>query len=191
MVSMIASGLKQGAANSYARSINSFLSWLHENGHTPHHLRIPQTSAHKRVLRTYTLEEARRIISHKPASRVPITPSEIRLLDPKEPYSSWKWDVTPMKSDVHEIHLIAEAIAELPKLGERPLYIKTFDYTVRVRVTKDSALDWAGKNWQYILGSIVIPLIGWLWLLYSKRKEKKEKEAGEKKPPDPPKIIIP
>ena len=49
---------------------------------------------------------------------VPITPSEIRLLDPQEPYSSWKWDVTPKKSGVHEIHLIAEAIAELPRLGE-------------------------------------------------------------------------
>jgi len=122
---------------------------------------------------------------------VPITPSEIRLLDPQEPYSSWKWDVTPKKSGVHKIHLIAEAIAEIPKLGERSLYIKTFDYTIRVRVTKDSVLNWVWQNWQYILTSIVIPLIGWLWYLYSKRKEKKEKEASERKPPDPPKIIIP
>jgi site-specific recombinase XerD len=69
MVSMIASGLKQGAANSYARSINSFLSWLHENGHTSQHLRIPLTKQPKRVLKTYTPEEAQRIISHKPKSR--------------------------------------------------------------------------------------------------------------------------
>jgi site-specific recombinase XerD len=68
MVSMISSGLKQGAANSYARSINSFLTWLHDNGHTEQHLRVPLTKQPKRVLQTYTTEEAERIINHKPAS---------------------------------------------------------------------------------------------------------------------------
>jgi site-specific recombinase XerD len=67
-VSMIASGLKQGAANSYARSINSFLSWLFENGHTAQHLRIPLTKQPKRVLKTYTPEEVSSIVSHKPKS---------------------------------------------------------------------------------------------------------------------------
>jgi len=66
---MLESGLSPGAANSYARSINSFLSWLFENGHTPQHLRIPLTKQPKRVLKTYTPEEVERIIKHKPQSR--------------------------------------------------------------------------------------------------------------------------
>jgi hypothetical protein len=121
----------------------------------------------------------------------PINSSEIRLLDPNEPFSSWKWDITPLKYGDHELHLVAETIADIPKLGERSLYEKTFDYTIKVKVNKDSVLDWVAQHWEYFLGSIVIPLIGWLWVLYSKRKEKKEKEANEKKPPDPPKIILP
>jgi integrase/recombinase XerD len=69
MVSMTEAGeIKPGSANAYARSINSFLSWLFENGHTPTHLRVPLTSVEKRVLQTYTPEEVRKIISHKPQS---------------------------------------------------------------------------------------------------------------------------
>jgi hypothetical protein len=104
----------------------------------------------------------------------PLTPQEVRLLDPQEPYSSWKWSVTPKKSGTHEIHLTAEAPAELPELGEKSLYVKTFDYTIKVKVTKESVLDWVGQYWQYILGSIFIPLAGWFWNLYSKRREKNE-----------------
>jgi hypothetical protein len=116
----------------------------------------------------------------------PLTPQEVRLLDPQEPYSSWKWGVTPKKSGTHEIHLTAEALAELPRFGERSLYVTTFDHTIKVKVTGESVLDWAGQYWQYILGTIVIPLAGWLWSLYSKRKEK-----SESKPPEPPRIITP
>jgi hypothetical protein len=116
----------------------------------------------------------------------PLTPQEVRLLDRQEPFSSWKWSVTPKKSGIHEIHLTAEAITQLPELGERSLYVKTFDYTIRVKVTKESVLDWVGQYWQYILGSMVIPLAGWLWNLYNKRKEKSENE-----PPEPPRIITP
>src|SRR5262249_8666230 len=60
--------IRPESANAYARSLNSFLSWMFENGHTPTHLRVPLTSTQKRVLQTYTQEEVRRIVSHKPRS---------------------------------------------------------------------------------------------------------------------------
>jgi integrase/recombinase XerC len=69
MVSMLESGMSPAGANSYARSINSFLSWLYENDHTPERLKIPLTKQPKRVLRTYTPEEVARIVNHKPTSR--------------------------------------------------------------------------------------------------------------------------
>ena len=115
-----------------------------------------------------------------------LTPQEVRLLDPQEPYSSWKWDITPKEPGTHEIHLIAEAFTNLPGEGEKSLYIKTFDYTIRVKVTAASVLNWAGRHWQNILGSITLAmaLAASLWKIYSKRKEKRES-----KPTEPPRII--
>lgn len=70
MVTMTSSGeLKASSANAYARGINSFLTWMHSNGHTAAHFRVPLTSVEKRVLQTYTESEAARIIGHKPQSR--------------------------------------------------------------------------------------------------------------------------
>lgn len=69
MMCMLASGLKPGAANSYARSINSFLSWLHDCRHTTAHFRVPLTKETRRVLKTYSEDEVLRIVSHKPTSR--------------------------------------------------------------------------------------------------------------------------
>jgi integrase/recombinase XerD len=69
MVSMIENGAKPGTANCYARCLNSFLTWLAENGHTPERLRVPLTKQPKRVLKTYTPEEVERIIRHKPKSQ--------------------------------------------------------------------------------------------------------------------------
>jgi site-specific recombinase XerD len=61
--------IKPGSVNAYARSVNSFLTWLFENGHVATHMRVPLTSVEKRVLQTYTPEEAKRIITHKSQSR--------------------------------------------------------------------------------------------------------------------------
>lgn len=69
MVSMLESGLKPGAANCYARSINSFLSWLHENKHTTERFRVPLTRTARRVLKTYSDQDAERIFAYKPTSR--------------------------------------------------------------------------------------------------------------------------
>jgi integrase len=48
--------------------VNSFLTWLFENGHVATRMRVPLTSVEKRVLQTSTPEEARKIITHKPQS---------------------------------------------------------------------------------------------------------------------------
>lgn len=68
MVSMLASGLKPGAANSYARSVNSFLSWLHDAGHTTAHFRVQMAKDGRKVLKTYSAEDVARIVAHRPAT---------------------------------------------------------------------------------------------------------------------------
>ena len=70
MVDMLQSGLKPGAANCYARSINSFLSWLALRRHIPERISIPLTKAARKVLKTYTDEDMDKIICYKPTSRV-------------------------------------------------------------------------------------------------------------------------
>jgi integrase/recombinase XerD len=69
IISMIESGLKPGSINSYARSINSFISWLYANDHIQNHLRIPYQKMEKRILPTYKPEEVIKILSHKPKSK--------------------------------------------------------------------------------------------------------------------------
>jgi hypothetical protein len=68
MIELISSGLKPGSANAYARSVNSFLTWLFENEHTTTHLKIPLTSVKERVLQTYKPEDIHKIITYKPSS---------------------------------------------------------------------------------------------------------------------------
>jgi hypothetical protein len=48
--------------NSYASGINSFLSWLHSNGYIEERLRVPLQPTQKRVLPTYTTEDAARVL---------------------------------------------------------------------------------------------------------------------------------
>lgn len=44
------SGLSAGACNVYIRSINSFLSWLHENGYVTEPLRLRQLPQEKKII---------------------------------------------------------------------------------------------------------------------------------------------
>src|SRR5262245_19063828 len=48
-MAMAAAGLKPGSINSYASGINSFLSWLHDNGHTTERFRVPLARKPRRV----------------------------------------------------------------------------------------------------------------------------------------------
>jgi integrase len=70
MIEMISSGqIKPGSANGYARSINSFLTWLFDAGHTDKRLKVPLQKLEKRVLKTYSFDEVSKIISFKPKTR--------------------------------------------------------------------------------------------------------------------------
>jgi integrase/recombinase XerD len=68
VVGMKEKGMSTGTANAYIRGINSFLSWLHENGYTTEHLKIKHLKQEQRVMRTFTDEDIRKIITWKPKS---------------------------------------------------------------------------------------------------------------------------
>lgn len=58
--------LKVGGCNARIRGLNSFLSWLHENGHTPTRLKLKQLKQEKRVLRGFTDAQIQAFIKWKP-----------------------------------------------------------------------------------------------------------------------------
>jgi integrase/recombinase XerD len=64
VINMRTAGLSPGGVNAYVRGVNSFLSWLSENGHAPK-LKAQQVKAEQKVLKTYTEKDIKRIIGHK------------------------------------------------------------------------------------------------------------------------------
>src|SRR5262245_43430504 len=63
-------GLTSGGINMYARSINSFLSWLHSEGHLAERLKIRLLPDPPKPLTPITDNETRRLISFRPKGRL-------------------------------------------------------------------------------------------------------------------------
>lgn len=57
-----------GCLNSYIKGINSFLDWLHKSEITTERLRIKLLKQERKILRSLTDDELRRILSFKPKS---------------------------------------------------------------------------------------------------------------------------
>jgi site-specific recombinase XerD len=59
-------GLSPGACNVNIRSVNSYLSWLAEEGHTPQRLRIKLLSNPRQPLRGFSNAEIRLLLAFRP-----------------------------------------------------------------------------------------------------------------------------
>jgi integrase/recombinase XerD len=59
-------GLAPGSINTIARSINSFLTWMREHRYISESLKVPQIRKLKRVLTTYSVEDAKRLLNYNP-----------------------------------------------------------------------------------------------------------------------------
>lgn len=59
-------GKSPGCCNAYIRGMNSFLSWLLENGHLEERLNIKLLRAETRVMRTFNEAQIRAIVTSKP-----------------------------------------------------------------------------------------------------------------------------
>jgi integrase/recombinase XerD len=65
-------GLTPGGCNVRIRSVNSFLSWLHEDGRTDTHLRIRPLPKTLKVLMTFSDAEVRRLAAFRPKERIQV-----------------------------------------------------------------------------------------------------------------------
>lgn len=74
VIGMRESGLSPGGANVYIRSINSFLTWLHDNGHTPEKLSMRQIKYSKPIIKVFSETHVQALIKFRPQ-----TPYEHRI----------------------------------------------------------------------------------------------------------------
>ena len=66
VIGMRESGLSPGACNVYIRSINSFLTWLHSEGHIPEPLKVQQLFQPKKVIPIFSEKHVQAIVRFKP-----------------------------------------------------------------------------------------------------------------------------
>src|SRR5688500_15657774 len=63
-------GLSAGGINVRARAINSYLTWLHEDGHLPERLKIKLLKNPPKPIKTLTDHDIKRLASFRPKGRI-------------------------------------------------------------------------------------------------------------------------
>lgn len=87
-------------------------------------------------------------------------------------YTEWSWNVKPLKSGECPLKLIIK-VKIFTENGEFLKDIPVFDKTVNVNSNAKFTIGtFFQNNWSYLLSTIIIPFIIWLW---NRRKKKEEK----------------
>lgn len=88
--------------------------------------------------------------------------------------TEWRWDVRATAPGVHNLHLTMNAIFEGDG-SEKVRSVTTFTKFVEVETVRVPLRTQIGNflssYWQWLIGSIIIPLGGWLWAHTRKKKE--------------------
>lgn len=105
---------------------------------------------------------------------VPITPEE-QILSLRKP-TEWLWTLSPKSTGTFEVNLTVTAVINA-RGRETTHHLKTFDKTIVVEITTQQVIKhWFGKNWQWVIGTIIIPLLVFFFKDYVlgllKRKKK-------------------
>jgi integrase/recombinase XerD len=69
VIGMREAGLSPGACNVYIRSMNSFLTWLHENNYVTEPLRLRQLPQPKTVVKVFTEKHVQALVKFKPQNQ--------------------------------------------------------------------------------------------------------------------------
>ena len=88
--------------------------------------------------------------------------------------TEWKWDVRALKQGKLRLHLTLNALVTIKGNSQQQHTIRTFDkeYVVVVGV-KDTVVSFAGKHWQWLWTTVLLPVGAWLW-----RRKRKNSEAA-------------
>ena len=99
----------------------------------------------------------------------PLTP--LRQPVSRASATEWRWSVRANESGTHALHLTINAVITVA--GESyPRSIDVFDRSIRVDISSSQRIGmFLAYNWQWLLGTIAIPLGVWLW---TQRRTKKK-----------------
>ena len=90
-------------------------------------------------------------------------------------YAQWAWDVIPKKSGILDLNLtISVKVIFSDDVGQSDYPVITKKVNVRVNPAYSVATFLEG-NWQWLLGTIIIPVLLWMW------KKVNEHKTGEKR----------
>jgi len=82
----------------------------------------------------------------------------------------WLWNITPLRMGKNEL-LLRATVKVISDLGETPKDIPVFEKIITVQASPIFAIgQFLGDNWQWIAGTMIIPLLIWR---YNKRKKKR------------------
>lgn len=95
-----------------------------------------------------------------------ITPTEQAISDTDS--TEWLWNLRPKRAGNLQVNLSITAVVFV---GEKSTayHIKTYDQVVNIEVTIPQLLtSWLAKYWQWIISTMVLPLIVWAWKMKKK-----------------------
>jgi len=93
----------------------------------------------------------------------------IQLVDTNGTYTQWSWNVTPLKVGTGKLKVVISIIRD----GNKKDVVYTDDVTIKMDLPKQISF-WVNKYWQWIMTTIVIPFIVWLYKKFKKKDGKDE-----------------
>ena len=97
----------------------------------------------------------------------------VQLVDTNGTYTQWSWNVTPLKVGTGKLKVVISVIRD----GNRKDVVYSDDITIKMDLPKQISF-WVNKYWQWIMTSIIIPFIVWLYKKFKKKEEKDETDTN-------------
>lgn len=97
----------------------------------------------------------------------PVTPEEQALAGRES--TEWLWRLKAKTPGEHTINVSVVAVVEVDgkKMAER--HIKTFDHQITITIKTGQAIeDWLKKYWQWLVSTLLLPLVVWGWKTWKK-----------------------
>lgn len=116
------------------------------------------------------------LLSSKKDFEITTLSTDIQNID-DEGYTEWTWSVSPLQGGENNLKLNVKIRI---KEDGNDYYkdITVFERKIKVKSNIGSSIkDFIFNNWEWFMGVIFIPLFQWFWLLWKRKKEKKEEDV--------------
>ncbi len=101
-----------------------------------------------------------------PSGGFTITEITPRRQHVEEGQNTWRWGITATAAGEHSLFLSINSLIETP-VGVNNIHVRSFQKRINVTIRPVSwnkrVMNFVQENWQYILGTLAIPLIGFLY----------------------------